>query len=308
MWPKMFIGTLPGVWLADNCFEISNLTGVNILHTSVAFRLPLNQYVHNQPSNVDDDNVMRIMWISVPPISPGGPWTPMVYCSTLPYGWIPDNGMDFFHQFLTHIKAQWLELCIMFGEHLSAKRLEQFESKGKNSEITDCLAKDAQAVARLRTVLAGLTSDAERFMNNYCARFNADNIPKDLQKLIKDDMEVGINKRLEDLDQTVRDLLQIEFAWITIHETRVSTKLGQNVMLLTYVSIFYLPLGFCAALWAIPNIADDNTRTPFIVTATMVSLFTLLVTFNMEKIATAIEQGYQYCTKFIPAEWKRDKR
>lgn len=46
-------------------------------------------------------------------------------------------------------------------------------------------------------------------MNNYCARFNANNIPKDLQKLIKDDMEVGINKRLEELDQTVRDLLQI---------------------------------------------------------------------------------------------------
>lgn len=40
-----------------------------------------------------------------------------------------------------------------------------------------------------------------------------------------------------------------EFAWITIHEARVSTKLGKNVMLLTYVSIFYLPLGFCAVCY-----------------------------------------------------------
>lgn len=29
-------------------------------------------------------------------------------------------------------------------------------------------------------------------------------------------------------------------------ESRSSTRLGQNVQLLTYVSIFYLPLAFCA--------------------------------------------------------------
>jgi hypothetical protein len=44
-----------------------------------------------------------------------------------------------------------------------------------------------------------------------------------------------------------------EFAWVSMGigknaliETRISTRLGQNVMLLTYVSIFYLPLAFCA--------------------------------------------------------------
>lgn len=100
-------------------------------------------------------------------------------------------------------------------------------------------------------------------------------------------------------------------------------------MLLTYVSIFYLPLGFCAvsypisttvlckieqlliefsqALWAIPNITDNNTRTPFIVTATMVSVVTLLVTFNMEKIASIIQQGYQYGRDTISSKWKEMK-
>lgn len=37
-----------------------------------------------------------------------------------------------------------------------------------------------------------------------------------------------------------------EFAWASINESRVSTRLGHNVMLFTYVSIFYLPLAFCA--------------------------------------------------------------
>lgn len=34
-------------------------------------------------------------------------------------------------------------------------------------------------------------------------------------------------------------------------ESRSATRLGQNVQLLTYVSIFYLPLGFCAVSFEI---------------------------------------------------------
>lgn len=138
------------------------------------------------------------------------------------------------------------------------------EFKGKNPEMIDFLAKYAQNLAKLRTILVEQTSAAETFIRDYCLHYNANHIPKSLLELLKNDIELGITKRIADLDQTVRDLLSIvsatlylisenflfikiqEFAWITIHETRVSTKLGQNVMLLTYVSIFYLPLGFCA--------------------------------------------------------------
>jgi hypothetical protein len=38
-------------------------------------------------------------------------------------------------------------------------------------------------------------------------------------------------------------------------ESRESTRLGQNVKLLTYVSIFYLPLAFCTA-------SHSNTTPP----------------------------------------------
>lgn len=81
--------------------------------------------------------------------------------------------------------------------------------------------------------------------------------------------------------------------------------MGENVKLLTYVSIFYLPLAFCAvrisrtpssllptrtatdqksifqSLWAIPNITDMETRTPFIVTAILVGFVTYGIVFNM---------------------------
>ncbi|KAL6823205.1 hypothetical protein V8C40DRAFT_275323 [Trichoderma camerunense] len=303
-WPKMFFMTLPEETPVINKLQVAEKIDADILDISMSVQLVVNRDIDRQLSSLNDNNVSRIMWRAIRPMNPRSPWTSIIYFSTLSHGWIPDDGTGLFYQFLTHIKAQWVKLCEIFEETLSDKRLAQFRSKGKGSKITDSLAKDAQTLANLRIDLAGLTSDAEKFMNRYCEHFNANNTPQALQQLIKDDLEIGIKKRLDDLDQTVRDLLQIEFAWITIHETRLSTKLGQNVMLLTYVSIFYLPLGFCAALWAIPNITDGNTRTPFIITAALVSLVTLLITFNMDKIA----QGYQYCVKSHSEEEKRDRQ
>ncbi|PQE18870.1 ankyrin repeat-containing protein [Rutstroemia sp. NJR-2017a BBW] len=59
-------------------------------------------------------------------------------------------------------------------------------------------------------------------------------------------------------------------------ESRASTRLGDNVKLLTYISIFYLPLTFCAALRAIPNITDSSTKNPFMTNAVIVGCVTQL--------------------------------
>ena len=56
--------------------------------------------------------------------------------------------------------------------------------------------------------------------------------------------------------QALRDGL---FNASALMESRSSTRLGMNVQLLTSVSIFYLPLAFCAALWAIPNITTATS-------------------------------------------------
>jgi hypothetical protein len=42
------------------------------------------------------------------------------------------------------------------------------------------------------------------------------------------------------------DTLYKLFNASAVVESRLSTRLAQNVKLLTYVSIFYLPLAFCA--------------------------------------------------------------
>ncbi|TFB05970.1 hypothetical protein CCMA1212_001386 [Trichoderma ghanense] len=169
----------------------------------------------------------------------------IMYLSTLPYGCIPNDPEDLFHQFLTHTKTQWLALCHRAEESLTQRRFDQLKSQGKSPEIMNDLAQHAQKLASLRLNLTGQISAAKNLMDDPSMK-NFRNSGKGLLKFLEEDFEPGILNKLDELDQMARDLLQIEFAWTSIHEARMSTKLGQNVMLLTYVSIFYLPLGFCA--------------------------------------------------------------
>jgi Mg2+ and Co2+ transporter CorA len=76
-----------------------------------------------------------------------------------------------------------------------------------------------------------------------------------------------IKRQIDDTVETVKARRDGLFNASALSETRNSNHLGQNVKLLTYVSIFYLPLAFCAAVWAIPNIDMSGTKTAFSVTA-----------------------------------------
>lgn len=62
--------------------------------------------------------------------------------------------------------------------------------------------------------------------------------------------------------------------------------------LLTYVSIFYLPLAFCASIWAIPNILDSKTTRSFAVTAITVGIATYAVVLNLDTIASKVKKHY----------------
>ncbi|KAH8693491.1 hypothetical protein GQ44DRAFT_695114 [Phaeosphaeriaceae sp. PMI808] len=102
----------------------------------------------------------------------------------------------------------------------------------------------------------------------------------------------GIRENLESLRsrfttqlETVKALRDGLFNASALIESRASTKLGENVKLLTYVSIFYLPLAFCAALWAIPNINQGSTRNPLIITAIIVGFVTYVIVFNLGNLA-----------------------
>jgi hypothetical protein len=64
-----------------------------------------------------------IAWTMVPPTNTSvyPYWKSKDYFSTMPYGWIPDSGIDFFQQFVRHLKERWLELCDLAKRHLAER-------------------------------------------------------------------------------------------------------------------------------------------------------------------------------------------
>ncbi|KAI2636672.1 hypothetical protein GGS21DRAFT_489429 [Xylaria nigripes] len=106
-----------------------------------------------------------------------------------------------------------------------------------------------------------------------------------------EDLRAQFQAKLE----TVHALHDGHFNASALIENRSSTRLGQNVKLLTYVSIVYLPLGFCAALCAITNVISSHTLHPFITTAILVSLATYMIVVNLGQIAEAV--GKAHCSR-----------
>ncbi|EPE25312.1 hypothetical protein GLAREA_01224 [Glarea lozoyensis ATCC 20868] len=118
----------------------------------------------------------------------------------------------------------------------------------------------------------------------------------------------AVKARFERQRERATELREGLFSASSVVESRISTRLGQNVRLLTYVSIFYLPLAFCAALWAIPNITEAATRTPFIVTAFFVGLATYFIVFNLDSLVTFVLKSYSRFRKGAIKQMTRDSK
>ncbi len=74
-------------------------------------------------------------------------------------------------------------------------------------------------------------------------------------------------------------------------ESRQSRMLGENVELLTFVSIFFLPLAFAVALWSIPDMSAQypGISTPLIVTAVL-GIITYLIVWNLKIIVSMLSR------------------
>lgn len=112
--------------LEPNKLQMTKTVNGNVLDVSISLRLSINSYLYGQLLGAAGDNkVTRIIWRSMRPTNLSNPWNTVVYISTLPNGWIPQDGVDMFHQFLVHLQSQWLELCHKLDNNL-AKRVKHF--------------------------------------------------------------------------------------------------------------------------------------------------------------------------------------
>ncbi|KAL9120721.1 MAG: hypothetical protein Q9187_002719 [Circinaria calcarea] len=87
--------------------------------------------------------------------------------------------------------------------------------------------------------------------------------------------------------KALRDAL---FNASAVIESRASTRLGENVKLLTFVSIFFLPLSFCTSLWSVNSLFST---TALIYTITTVGTATYLIVLNINTLVQSFSRLYQ---------------
>ncbi|OJD09779.1 hypothetical protein AJ78_08931 [Emergomyces pasteurianus Ep9510] len=80
----------------------------------------------------------------------------------------------------------------------------------------------------------------------------------------------------------------------SVIESRAATRLGEHVKLLTYISIFYLPLGFSAAIF---SINENYSTTAFVITSVLVAVGTYALVVNLENTTSSLKLIYDLVKK-----------
>lgn len=102
--------------------------------------------------------------------------------------------------------------------------------------------------------------------------------------------------------RALRDAL---FSASAVIESRASTHLGENLKLLTFVNIFFLPLSFCTSLW---SISARYSKPAFATTIILVALATYFTMFNISSLSTLFRRGYNKHKRSLVSAMKHDRR
>ncbi|KAL8777624.1 MAG: hypothetical protein Q9203_002471 [Teloschistes exilis] len=102
--------------------------------------------------------------------------------------------------------------------------------------------------------------------------------------------------------RALRDAL---FSASAVIESRASTRLGENVKLLTFVSVFFIPLSFCTSLWSINSMFSSNSLIAVII---VVALLTYTTVLNINSIVHSVSILYDTKKRRVINAMKRDER
>ncbi|PMD46738.1 hypothetical protein L207DRAFT_220066 [Hyaloscypha variabilis F] len=95
------------------------------------------------------------------------------------------------------------------------------------------------------------------------------------------------------------------FSASAVMESRASTRLGENVKLLTYVSIFYLPLAFCTSIW---STTDTFGYRNLVITMVAIGFLTYLVVFNLNLLVIFSKTSYSSLKINVISSMQADSR
>ncbi|KAH6869122.1 hypothetical protein B0T10DRAFT_569067 [Thelonectria olida] len=131
------------------------------------------------------------------------------------------------------------------------QREDQLNDGGTNPRLIHRLAADAQTWSSLRRILRSHVERSSAFITEYCKHCDDAGDGSELVEAL-DQMQLQVNARLDKLDQTGRDLLQFEFAWVSITE-------ATSMKRLSWITLIFLPPMFASSLFGMNvNLFQDN--------------------------------------------------
>ncbi|PWY73119.1 hypothetical protein BO94DRAFT_549919 [Aspergillus sclerotioniger CBS 115572] len=202
----------------------------------------------------DDDSTVRVVEWAVMEAPP----KTIHYFSNLPYGWIPQNDLEVVQLFMQTWRDDWVAFCREARGYLGRLRTHQLTSRGKDDRLIDSIAESMQQWTQLQARLAEQLSQARDFVSQYQRFSETRKFSEQMQDTI-DGLDREISGQIDKLEQTVRDLLQIEFAWVSINEAHRSTSLATSMKRLSWITFIFLPLTFASSLFGMNvDILENN--------------------------------------------------
>ncbi|RGP63194.1 ankyrin repeat domain-containing 50 [Fusarium sporotrichioides] len=154
------------------------------------------------------------------------------FLSTLQNSKIPENGAEFFIQFLNTLETRWSKVLTAVEKHIRERirldnvvpSLNSYQRPNKtssNDEFIDNLQSDVSNLYRLRDVIDDHVNNARFFIDKYCFPHNE-----------------GEAKQLD----IVTQLELQEFTRVSMAEARRSTAIATSMRRLTWMTFIFLPV------------------------------------------------------------------
>ncbi|KAJ9232409.1 hypothetical protein DTO166G5_4729 [Paecilomyces variotii] len=89
----------------------------------------------------------------------------------------------------------------------------------------------------------------------------------------------------------VRDLRDGLFGASSLFDSRTTVRQGDNIRLLTYITLLFLPLSFCTSIFGMQTLIPHTLpMSAFAITMPSITVFTVLLVFNLQTIMDAFEK------------------
>ncbi|RGP79799.1 ankyrin repeat [Fusarium longipes] len=185
----------------------------------------------------------------------------MVYTDCVISWSMIDDGLDFFQQFISCLAEKWLTLIDEGRGRLNYQRSIRDDSKlgarlGERANKMDVFVTYVRRLWILRLFLGGQVESARRFVRDYNTRYG---FIEDRETFEAINRFSNVDLVLASMEQTVRDALQLEYAWVSTNEAYKSTSLCKSMKRLSWITFIFLPATFASSLFGMNvNILESN--------------------------------------------------